>query len=234
MSKLLKKILLVGGSSAIGQAIATEATKRGHQIISSSSKAIGFSETNQISLDVTDNQSVEDGVQKATSILGGLNAIIYAPAITVDSLIHTSSLSDWQNTFDVNFMGAVRVFKATIKSFLKLNNGVYQFISSTASVHGVHGAAPYACSKAALDAFSRNIAIEYGRFNIRAYSIRPGFVNGGMLGHLDSDQKAKLARGIAMQRFAEVSEIGHFSISTLESSTYLSGTELNIDGGGRS
>jgi 3-oxoacyl-[acyl-carrier protein] reductase len=131
---------------------------------------------------------------------------------------------------DVNVLGALRAAKALLPHFMKQRDGVLLFVSSIAAVRGVVGAAAYSASKAALNSLAKSISKEYGRFNVRAYTVMPGYVNGGMLKDMDPKRVEEASKGISLRRFAEVDEVARFIISTLDVD-YLTGTAISMDGG---
>ena len=221
-----KSILIVGASSEIGAAMIVQAERNNYQVISTQRSG----RTSGLTMDVTSEESVKSAIAQVVTDYGVIDAVIYAPAYSKDGLIHTLDEEAWSSIFDVNIFGAARVARHLIPHFIKARKGVLQFISSTAAIRGATGAAPYSCSKAALNALALNIALDYGRFNIRAYTVMPGFVDGGMLAHLPDEKKQVLARGPALKRLATPQEIAHLCIATLDAS-YLTGTAITLDGG---
>jgi len=221
-----KHVLVIGESSAIGAAIATEARARGHRVLGTA-RAGG---EGIVQMDVRDDDGVRDGLEQALHILGRIDAVIYAPAITDRSLVHAADMAAWQSVYEVNVLGAVRTAKSLLPHFMKQRDGVFLFISSIAAVRGVIGSSAYSASKAALNALAKNISREYGRFNVRAYSVMPGHVNGGMLKDMEARRVEEASKGISLRRFAEVDEIARFVVSTLDVG-YLTGTSISMDGG---
>ncbi len=222
-----KNVLVIGGSSAIGSAIAAEAVARGHRVLKTS-RAGG---DGLVAMEVRDDASVQAGIAEALRTLGRVDALVYAPAITDKSLVHSADIAMWQSVHDVNVLGALRAAKCLLPHFMRQRDGVFLFVSSIAAVRGVVGSAAYSASKAALNSLARNIAREYGRFNIRAFTVMPGHVNGGMLNDMDAKQVEEASRSIHLRRFAEVDEIARFTVSALEAG-YLTGTAISMDGGG--
>ncbi|WP_228022334.1 MULTISPECIES: SDR family oxidoreductase [unclassified Pseudomonas] len=223
---LYRNLLVVGGSSEIGAAIIRCAESNSYKVFSTQRSV----DSSGLLMDVTSDESVKSAIDQAIAISGTIDAVVYAPALSIDGLIHTLSDEAWSKTFDVNLFGAARVVRHLLPHFIKARKGVFLFVSSTAAVRGATGAAPYSCSKAALNALALNIAHDYGRFNIRAYTVMPGYVDGGMLAHLPDEKKVVLAREASLKRLATPDEVAHFCVATLDS-TYLTGTALALDGG---
>ncbi|MQL47447.1 SDR family oxidoreductase [Photorhabdus khanii] len=227
MDKYNSKVLIIGSSSEIGNAICKHAVASGYEVLGTSRKP----HNEEIHLDVMSDGSVKEAIEIAIEKMRCIDAVIYTPAMSLDGLLHVQDIESWHDVFNVNLFGAARVAKYLLPHFMKNRNGVMQFISSTASVRGSPGATAYSCSKAAMNALVKNIANDYGRFNIRAYSVMPGYVDGGMLRHISSEKKVELAKSIALKRMADVDEIARFCVGALSASTYITGTTLRIDGG---
>ncbi|MBD1228688.1 SDR family NAD(P)-dependent oxidoreductase [Xenorhabdus griffiniae] len=185
----------------------------------------------EIHIDVTSDESVKRAFESVFSLHERIYSVLYFPAITKDKLIHNQGIDDWQSVIDVNLLGAVRVVKNVLPHFIKNREGIFQFLSSTAAVRGATGAAAYSCSKAALNMLAKNIANDYGCFNVRAYTVMPGYIDGGMLKNLPQDKREAVRKNIALQRMANVQEIANFCVGLLAISDYLTGTTLTLDGG---
>ncbi|SEQ54332.1 beta-ketoacyl ACP reductase [Pseudomonas sp. NFACC02] len=221
-----KVLLVIGGSSGIGSAIMKEAQKNDYQVIATSRQG-GM---DSIAMDVTDNASVQNGIRTALQRVDKIDAVLFAPAITDKALIHAADIEEWQAVYDVNILGALRVTKALLPHFMKKRYGAFVYLSSTAAIRGSVGAAAYASSKAALNSLAKGVSKEYGRFNIRAFTIMPGYVNGGMLKDMDEQRIQEISKSIALKRFAHVNEVAQFTVASLNI-PYINGTSLSIDGG---
>lgn len=221
-----KSVLVIGGGSEIGNSIVNEARNIGYQVIATTQKGADGS----ISIDVRSDESVRAGVVQAIQQAGKIDALVYVPAVTDAKLIHSADISSWQAVHDVNVLGALRVTKELLPHFMRQRDGCCVYISSTAAVRSMVGSAAYAASKAALNSLAKSVAKEYGRFNVRAFTVMPGYVNGGMLKDMDSLRVQDISKSIALRRFAQVDEIARFTVASL-GVAYLSGTALSIDGG---
>ncbi|WP_081986655.1 SDR family NAD(P)-dependent oxidoreductase [Chitinibacter sp. ZOR0017] len=222
----MRNILIIAGGSSIGEAIISEAKHRKYHVVSTSREG----KNDFLVMDVRDENSVSQSIEKSIEILGEIDAVIYTPAITDMNLLHASDMRVWAEVFDVNLYGAVRVAKKIMPHFLKKRSGSILFISSTAANRGVVGSGAYASSKSALNTLSKNISIEYGRFNIRSNAILPGYVDGGMLKNLDEKKSSEIKKKISLKRFATPSEIGQLSLDIIENQ-YLTGSLFEINGG---
>jgi NAD(P)-dependent dehydrogenase (short-subunit alcohol dehydrogenase family) len=105
-----------------------------------------------IACDVTDADSCAAALAEAAALLGGIDALVYTPAIgPLSSLVDTDA-ETWRQVFDTNVIGAALVTKAAI-SHLTATNGVSVYLSSVSAslTPPWPGLGSYAVSKAALD-----------------------------------------------------------------------------------
>jgi NAD(P)-dependent dehydrogenase (short-subunit alcohol dehydrogenase family) len=139
-----------------------------------------------------------------------------------------TDLRTWGHVFHVNFFAAV-VLARGLKDQLVAGSGAVVNVTSIAGsrVHPFAGAA-YATSKAALAALTREMAHDFGPLGVRVNAIAPGEVETSIL----SDGTDKIVDQLPMRRLGqplEVAETIYFLCS--EKSSYISGTEIEVNGG---
>ena len=100
------------------------------------------------------------------------------------------SLSDWQNTIEVNINGHFYFTKYAIPLLKANQGGSIINISSTAGLFGFPHRTPYAASKWAVIGMTKSLAMELGDFNVRVNAICPGSVSGDRMGRV-IEAKAK-------------------------------------------
>jgi NAD(P)-dependent dehydrogenase (short-subunit alcohol dehydrogenase family) len=186
-------------------------------------------------LDVTDEAMVNDFVARADAV-----DILFNCA----GWVHQGSLAectpaDWDKSFDVNVRSMFLVTKAMLPKMVANGGGV---ILNMASVLGSHKAAPnrlaYAASKAAVDGFTRALAIDHVKQGIRVNCVCPGTVDTPSLGDrinafADPVQARKdfIARQ-PMGRLATAEEIAEtFVYLVSDESSFMTGQAIFVDGG---
>ncbi|MDE0978302.1 MAG: SDR family oxidoreductase, partial [Arenicellales bacterium] len=159
--------------------------------------------------------------------------------------IHETDLADWQSVLNVNLTGSFLCSKHAIPHMMEGGGGSIVMTSSVAgTIIGPGGAAAsYAASKHGVIGLAKQIAVDYGSWNIRGNAIQPSGVEGANFGeHVLQDQqlastpRAKLPRGVKfvpMQRRGKVREEYGASIAFLmtDDAGYITGAVLPIDGG---
>jgi len=139
-----------------------------------------------------------------------------------------TDLKTWGHVFHVNFFSSV-VLARGLKEELAAAKGAVVNVTSIAGneVHPFAGAA-YATSKAALKALTREMAHDFGPLGVRVNAIAPGEIETAIL----SPGTEKLAEKLPLRRLGQPEEVAAtiFFLCSSESS-YISGTEIEINGG---
>ncbi|MXY60901.1 MAG: SDR family oxidoreductase, partial [Cenarchaeum sp. SB0665_bin_23] len=94
--------------------------------------------------------------------------------------------------------------------------------------------AVYSSTKAAMSMFTKSIAVEYARRNIRCNCVNPGIINSGMIKpYLDDPEARKVLESrLPMGRIGEPRDVANAVLFfASEESSWITGTTLNVDGG---
>jgi 3-oxoacyl-[acyl-carrier protein] reductase len=186
-----KVVLVTGAGRGIGAAIAREAVGLGARVVAHDvgaggeavalAKTLGARQCHFIAADLAAGAQIPGLWERALAWQGRIdvlvnNAGIYEPA----DIDH--SFADWARSWDrtlaVNLVAPAHLCREAIRTFRKAGGGIIVNVASRAAFRGddpdyMH----YAASKAGLVAMTRTIARGYGRDNITAFAIAPGFVN---------------------------------------------------------
>ena len=138
------------------------------------------------------------------------------------------------NIFEINFNFVVKCCQLYIQKTLELKKpGKILNIGSVSALNPLSNVFMYSASKAALHNFSKNIAREYGHKNIVTNILVPGFFPAKQNEKILSEsRKISIFNQTPMQRFGNPKElIGMVSLLASDSSSFINGAELVIDGG---
>ncbi|MGH1452540.1 MAG: SDR family NAD(P)-dependent oxidoreductase [Paracoccaceae bacterium] len=236
-----RTLLLTGASRGIGHATVRRFNREGWRVITCSRQPFpdecpwGGGEENHVQIDLSDPQRTIAAVEQIRARLGGrLDALVNNAGISPKSpdggRLNTleTDLKTWGHVFHVNFFASV-VLARGLRSELAAAKGAVVNVTSIAGnqVHPFAGAA-YATSKAALKALTREMAHDFGPLGVRVNAIAPGEVETSIL----SPGTEKIVEGLPLRRLGQPSEVAdaiYFLCS--EQSSYISGTEIEVNGG---
>jgi len=104
-------------------------------------------------------------------------------------------------------------------------------IASVVGQAGAFGQANYSASKGGIIAFTKTLALELARHNITANAIAPGYTSTEMVAAIPEDVAAKIKSKIPLGRFAEPEEVAKAAVFLAADGDYITGQELNVNGG---
>ena len=182
-----KIALVTGASYGIGYAIAKAYAEAGAVIVFNdinaelvekglaSYKADGI-EAHGYVCDVTDEKAVSDTVAKIEKEIGVIDILVNNAGIIKRIPMCDMSAEDFRKVIDVDLNAPFIVSKAVIPSMIKKGHGKIINICSMMSELGRETVSAYAAAKGGLKMLTRNIASEYGEFNIQCNGIGPGYI----------------------------------------------------------
>jgi NAD(P)-dependent dehydrogenase (short-subunit alcohol dehydrogenase family) len=154
------RAVVVGASSGLGRCLGVGLARRGAQVallarrrdrLTAAADEAGPGAL-AIECDVTDAASVSSAIGKAAADLGGIDALVYTPAIGPLLALVDTEVETWRKVFDTNVIGAATVTAAAIPHLTSTNGTAVYLSSVSASVTPPWpGLGAYAASKAALD-----------------------------------------------------------------------------------
>jgi NAD(P)-dependent dehydrogenase (short-subunit alcohol dehydrogenase family) len=183
--------------------------------------------------DVRDYARLEAVMGNAAAQLGPIGVLVCGAAGNFPIPAEELSPNGFKTVVDIDLLGS---FNATRAAFpqLKQTRGCVLFISAGMAYvphpYQVHVGA----AKAGIDMMMRNLALEWGKYGIRANSIVPGPISGteGMRRLGGSEFEARQSAAIPLGRYGTVDEIGQAAVFLASPlAAYVTGTVLGVDGG---
>ncbi|MGE0383187.1 MAG: SDR family oxidoreductase [Gammaproteobacteria bacterium] len=151
-----RRIVVVGGSSGVGRAVAVECWRRGHRVAVIGRREGHLDALRQecpgilaASADVRDRDSIAAAVQAGAAQMGGIDGVLYASAVSRMDNVVDVDLDEWRRMFDTNVAGAAFTFRAA-RTYLEASRGRMYCLSSISAYKPKPFLVPYAASKAAL------------------------------------------------------------------------------------
>ena len=238
-----KVAVVTGAGRGIGRAVAIAYAKMGANVVcvsrtqeNSAKVATEIEALGQNSwafaVDVSDTSSVESSAKNILEATGRVDILVNNAGVTRDNLLMRMSEEEWDTVINTNLKGAFNFTKAFTRPFMKQRSGRIINIASVIGLIGNAGQSNYAASKAALIGFTKSVAKELAPRGITANAIAPGFIQTDMTAVLDEKVRGDIIDRIPMNRFGSPEDIANTAIFlALESTDYMTGQVLTIDGG---
>ena len=242
-----KVAIVTGASSDIGKGIVKRFVEEGAKVIlvardleklEASRKEIGNEElTASISCDLTDESQVLQAINQIMDTYGKIDILVNnAGAINDPVHFHEMQDSEIKKLIDINLLGVFHMTKAALSKMSDVKSGAIVnvgSISSERAIPRVH-LAVYSSTKAAISMFTKSIAVEYARRNIRCNCVNPGIINSGMIKpYLDDPQARKVLEArLPLARVGEPIDVANAVLYLAsDEANWVTGTILNVDGG---
>ncbi|MCH2604443.1 MAG: SDR family oxidoreductase [Candidatus Nitrosopelagicus sp.] len=215
-----KTALVTGASRGIGKSIKEVLTTDGIKIVSPSRNELDLSSSE--SIDKFLSQMSED-----------IDIIINNAGILKVGKHNELSSDDFHEILQVNVVAPFRIISGFVEKMKIRNFGRIVNISSVWGQKSKEGRTLYSSSKAALDALTRSLAIEFASYNILINSVAPGYIETDMLKQCNTEDELNIIRHtIPMKRFGKKIEIAELvKFLTSENNSYITGQIFTIDGG---
>jgi 3-oxoacyl-[acyl-carrier protein] reductase len=239
-----KKAVITGASRGIGRAIALEFAGNGADVavVASSESKKALETLKELSdfgvtarmyyCNVSDAGQVEDTVRNILADFGTIDILVNNAGITRDNLLPSLEIADIDNVIDVNLKGCMFVTRAFIRNFVRHRSGSIINISSVVGLMGNKGQTGYAASKAGIVGFTKSVAREYGRKNIRCNAIAPGYITTDMTAALSDTQTEEMKKAIPMGKLGSPEDVARLALFLgSEMSSYITGEVIKVDGG---
>lgn len=237
-----KTILITGAGSGMGRIEAQEAARRGAQVIVSDiSEPDGLATVEHIEsaggharfqrLDVTDFDAWQGLARNVEAKEGQLHGLVNNAGISHRFGILDTSAHDWQTVIDINLSSVFYGMKTMAPLMMQAERSSIVNISSIAGLTG-YFAAGYAASKWGVRGISKTAALEFAPHGIRVNSVHPGLVDTPLLNSGTGEFVDRSLESVPAGRVAKPEEIATTVLFLLsEDSSYISGSEIVVDGG---
>lgn len=241
----MKTVIVTGASRGIGKAIALHFGRNGYNVVVNfHSKYTQAKEVvNQIikcegqavaiQADVSDYNQVEQMVNTTIEKYGSIDVLINNAGISLVKMLQDTTEADFDSIMSVNVKGVFNCTKAVIRHMLTNEKGSIVNISSVWGSVGASCESVYSASKGAVNAFTKSISKETGLSGIRVNAVAAGLINTDMNSHLSQDDIEMFVDNCATGRMGKPEEVARivYAIADNDTSSYLTGQIINIDGG---
>ena len=233
--------LVTGASRGIGAAIARRLHAEGFHIVGTATStagcnqilaSLGESRVQAEILRIDDARSITDLYARLEASCGAPSVLINNAGVTADNLAMRMSDEQWTSVMDTNVNGLFRMIKPALRAMVKARFGRIINISSVVARMGNPGQTNYVASKAAIEGYTRALAIELASRNITVNVVAPGFIATDMTKELTQAQQEQMLSRIPMGRVGEGDEVAS-AVAWLasDSASYITGATIPVNGG---
>lgn len=237
-----RTMILTGASRGIGHATVKRFSSAGWRVITCSRHAFpencpwAAGPEDHIQVDLADAEDTLRAIAEMRERLAGgkLHALVNNAGISpkgpkgerLSTL--TTEMQVWRQVFEVNLFATIWLARGLLDELARAKGAIVNVTSIAGSrVHPFAGAA-YATSKAALAALTREMAADFGPFDVRVNAIAPGEIDTAIL----SPGTERIVQTIPLRRLGLPEEVAKaiYYLCT-DQSSYVTGAELHINGG---
>ncbi|WP_138472211.1 SDR family NAD(P)-dependent oxidoreductase [Poseidonocella sp. HB161398] len=237
-------ILITGGASGIGLAIAAACQRDGF--------AVTLFDMNEAALEraraglpdparalavagsVTDEAALERAFDETEARFGPLAGLVNSAGIGVDARALDTTADEFRRVLEVNLIGTFAASKAAAARMLPRGQGAIVNIASVSGIMGNVGRAAYGATKGGVITLTKVMAVELGEAGLRVNAVAPGPVETPMVRDMHTaEMRAGWIATVPQRRYGTPEEIAQAALFLLDArrSSYVNGQVLAVDGG---
>ncbi|MDN5284246.1 MAG: family oxidoreductase [Mucilaginibacter sp.] len=182
--KQLKNVLITGAAGGFGMVTIEALLQEGHTITGAMrdpggrnkevAEILGNKGVYVVEIDVTNDESVVEGIRKAAAQMGSIDILINNAGLGAGGIQEAFTADDWKKVFDVNVFGVQRMTRAVLPFMKQQQQGLLMLISSLSARLSVPFQGPYSPSKWAAEALAESYRTEVSNLGIESCIIEPG------------------------------------------------------------
>lgn len=172
-----KVVLITGGSSGLGLAIATYLKEKGYRVYGTSRNPAKLEQQPPfplLTMDVRDTSSIETAVRSLVEKESRIDILINNAGVGITGPVEEVPADQARNVFEINFHGPLEVMNAVLPVMRRQKEGLVINITSIAGYMGLPFRGYYSASKGALELITEALRMELKAFNIQCTTLAPG------------------------------------------------------------
>jgi len=238
-----KTALVTGASRGIGRAIVLDLAREGakvalnYQSSDAAAKEVADTITKSggtcllVKANLADPKEARGMVKRVADQFSHLDILVNNAGITRDKQLNKMTDEEWLEVIQTNLNAVFFCTSAAIPIMTAQSYGRIVNVSSMNGQVGAFGQANYSASKGGIIAFTRTAAVELARSGITVNSVSPGYTETDMFAKVPGDIQAQIKAKIPLGRFAQPEEIARAVIFLAADGDYITGQQINVNGG---
>ena len=198
-----RAVVVTGGASGIGKAIAEAFTANGDRVAVLDRSGVA----GNIAVDVSDEASVKAAFAAARSELGTIDVLVNSAGLLTESPLEDMTLAMWNETIAVDLTGVFLCCREVVGAMRQQRWGRIINIASQLAIKGGTGLSHYSAAKAGVVALSKALALETAADNVLVNSIAPGPIETPLVDGISEEWKVAKRAGLPLLRFGLPAEV---------------------------
>ena len=240
-----KTVMITGTNRGLGKTLVETFAEKGAAIIAHARKDTPefremISEISKkhnvpvtpVFFDMTDTNAMKAVVKDLFLKKTPVDVLVNSAGIAHVGMFATTPVSKIKEIFDVNFFAQLELTQLILKIMTRKKSGCIINVASVTGLIMSEGQTAYACSKAALMTWTKNLAAECGRFGIRVNAVAPGLLDTEMKSELNADELEFWQKHTVLRRIGTANDVAS-AVAFLASNdaSFINGQIIRIDGG---
>ena len=242
-----KVAVVIGGTAGIGEVIGKAFVKSGATVIYVGSREASklsdelkkdYGSAEYYQLNITEEEAVKAFAGYVEDKYGGADILINNAGVMTKGSATACTLEQWNYVMGVNTTGPFLCCKYFLPHMINKNKGAVVNVASVCGLAGDYDFFAYNASKGALVNMTRNLALDFAKYNIRVNSVAPAqirtgmFFNGDKRTGVDGFMDAAAKDAYPMRRAGEPEEVANCTLFLASDyASFVTGHNMAVDGG---
>ncbi|MDW8805240.1 SDR family NAD(P)-dependent oxidoreductase [Streptomyces scabiei] len=237
-----KVAVVTGGTRGLGLRITEALVAEGAQVVAAARGAEGAAESLGHlgdravfqQADVRDAESVRSLLSVTADRFGGVDIVVANAGLSRPGPVTGLSFEHWSEALDTNLNGVFHCVREAVPYLERSDNGRIITLSSALGSRPTRGAASYCSTKAAVEMFTRVVALELAPLGITVNCLSPGFIDEGMGKLLKENEVVwgQYAPKVSLGRMGLGEEVADAAVYLASAAgSYVNGHVLEVNGG---
>ena len=197
-------VVVTGGSSGIGRAIAEAFVANGDRVVVLDRAG---TDIDAINVDVSQEDSVRAAFATARQRLGTIDVLVNSAGLLTESPLQNMTLAMWNETLSVDLTGVFLCCREVVGEMRQQKWGRIINIASQLAIKGGTGLSHYSAAKAGVVALTKSLALEVASDNVLVNSIAPGPIETPLVQGISEDWKIAKRAELPLRRFGVAAEV---------------------------